>query len=37
VYWQPEELEAALLAAGFRDPKVGHTPRFFIHGEATAA
>jgi demethylmenaquinone methyltransferase/2-methoxy-6-polyprenyl-1,4-benzoquinol methylase len=37
VYWQPEELESALAAAGFRNVKVGHTPRFFIFGEATAA
>jgi demethylmenaquinone methyltransferase/2-methoxy-6-polyprenyl-1,4-benzoquinol methylase len=36
VYWQPAELEAALLAAGFRDPKVTFTSRFFLMGEATA-
>jgi len=37
VYWQPAELEAALLAAGFRDPKVTLTSRFFMMGGATAA
>lgn len=37
VYWQPEELEAALLAAGFVEPHVTTTPRFFLVGEATAA
>jgi demethylmenaquinone methyltransferase/2-methoxy-6-polyprenyl-1,4-benzoquinol methylase len=36
VYWQPEELEAALVAASFRDVNVGHTPRFFIYGSAVA-
>ncbi|MEO8625248.1 MAG: class I SAM-dependent methyltransferase [Candidatus Limnocylindrales bacterium] len=37
VYWQPEELEAALLAAGFASAKVTTTPRFFLMGEAVAA
>ncbi|MEP7378895.1 MAG: class I SAM-dependent methyltransferase [Chloroflexota bacterium] len=37
VYWQPDELEAALLAAGFASAKVTTTPRFFLMGEATAA
>ena len=37
VYWQPEELEAALLAAGFGSVKVTTTPRFFLMGEATAS
>ena len=37
VYWQPAELEAALLAASFRDPKVTLTSRFFLMGEAIAA
>lgn len=37
VYWQPEELEAALLAAGFVEPHVTTTPRFFLMGEAIAA
>ncbi len=36
VYWQPEELETALLAAGFASAKVTTTPRFFLMGEATA-
>jgi demethylmenaquinone methyltransferase/2-methoxy-6-polyprenyl-1,4-benzoquinol methylase len=36
VYWQPDELEDALHAAGFRDTHLGHTSRFFIYGEATA-
>jgi demethylmenaquinone methyltransferase/2-methoxy-6-polyprenyl-1,4-benzoquinol methylase len=36
VYWQPEELEGALLAAGFRDAKVTTTSRFFLMGEAIA-
>lgn len=36
VYWQPEELEAALLAAGFASAKVVTTPRFFLMGEAVA-
>ena len=37
VYWQPAELEAALLAAGFVEPHVTSTARFFLMGEATAA
>lgn len=36
VYWQPEELEAALFAAGFRDVLVTTTSRFFMMGEAVA-
>jgi ubiquinone/menaquinone biosynthesis C-methylase UbiE len=36
VYWEPEELEAALLAAGFASAKVITTPRFFLMGEAVA-
>jgi len=36
VYWQPEELEAALLASGFASAKVTTTPRFFLMGEAVA-
>lgn len=36
VYWEPAELEAALLAAGFAAPKVTTTSRFFLMGEATA-
>lgn len=37
VYWQPEELESALLAAGFVNANVTTTPRFFLMGEAVAA
>ncbi len=37
VYWQPDELEAALSVAGFRDAKVTTTSRFFLMGEAIAA
>jgi demethylmenaquinone methyltransferase/2-methoxy-6-polyprenyl-1,4-benzoquinol methylase len=37
VYWQPEELEVALLAAGFATAKVTTTSRFFLMGEATVA
>jgi demethylmenaquinone methyltransferase/2-methoxy-6-polyprenyl-1,4-benzoquinol methylase len=37
VYWEPAELEAALLAAGFATPKVNTTSRFFLLGEARAA
>ena len=37
VYWQPAELEAALLAAGFVEPHVTSTARFFLMGEGTAA
>jgi SAM-dependent methyltransferase len=34
VYYEPEELEAALLAAGFREAAVTMTPRFFLLGTA---
>ena len=37
VYWQPEELEHALIGAGFAAATVTTTPRFFILGEAVAA
>lgn len=36
VYYQPAELEQALLEAGFATAAVGTTPRFFLLGEATA-
>lgn len=36
VYWEPEELERALIAAGFKEPKVTMTSRFFVLGEAVA-
>ena len=36
VYWQTDELESALLTAGFVDPHVTTTHRFFLMGEATA-
>ena len=36
VYRGPEELEAALLAAGFASANVTTTPRFFLMGEAIA-
>jgi demethylmenaquinone methyltransferase/2-methoxy-6-polyprenyl-1,4-benzoquinol methylase len=36
VYWEPEELEDALTQAGFKEPKVTTTSRFFILGEAAA-
>jgi demethylmenaquinone methyltransferase/2-methoxy-6-polyprenyl-1,4-benzoquinol methylase len=36
VYWQPAELEAALVAAGFIDAHVTTTSRFFLTGQATA-
>ncbi|MGH2511672.1 MAG: class I SAM-dependent methyltransferase [Candidatus Limnocylindrales bacterium] len=36
VYWQPDELEAALRVAGFRSVEVTTTARFFILGRATA-
>ena len=36
VYYEPEELESALLAAGFASAKVTTTPRFFLLGEAVA-
>lgn len=34
VYRRPDEYEAALSAAGFRDIAVGTTGRFFVHGSA---
>ncbi|MGH2464763.1 MAG: class I SAM-dependent methyltransferase [Candidatus Limnocylindrales bacterium] len=34
VYWQPAELEAALLAAGFTTAEVRTTSRFFLIGSA---
>jgi SAM-dependent methyltransferase len=34
IYYEPEELEAALLAAGFSDATVTTTPRFFLLGMA---
>jgi len=37
IYYAPEELQAALLEAGFRDAKVETTPRFFLLGSAIAA
>ena len=37
VYYEPAELEQALLAAGFDRASVTTTPRFFLLGEATAA
>jgi ubiquinone/menaquinone biosynthesis C-methylase UbiE len=36
VYYQPAELEHALLAAGFAQAAVAATPRFFLLGEAAA-
>lgn len=36
VYYEPAELEAALLHAGFRDPSVSTTGRFFLTGIARA-
>jgi len=36
VYWQPGELEAALLAAGFSTARVSATGRFFLLGQARA-
>jgi len=36
VFYEPEELEAALLAAGFATAKVTKTSRFFVLGQATA-
>jgi demethylmenaquinone methyltransferase/2-methoxy-6-polyprenyl-1,4-benzoquinol methylase len=35
VFYEPEELEAALLAAGFSSAAVRTTPRFFLLGRAT--
>ena len=37
VYYGPEELQAALTAAGFADPRLTTTGRFFLTGSATAA
>lgn len=34
VFYAPAELEAALQTAGFEDPKVGSTARFFLLGSA---
>jgi SAM-dependent methyltransferase len=36
VFYEPAELEAALIGAGFHDTSVGTTPRFFLLGRATA-
>jgi SAM-dependent methyltransferase len=36
VYWQPGELERALQAAGFEEPSVSTTNRFFLLGQARA-
>jgi len=36
IHRQPEELESALLAAGFASAVVASTPRFFVHGRAGA-
>jgi SAM-dependent methyltransferase len=36
VYWQPGELERALRAAGFEQPSVSTTDRFFLLGQARA-
>ena len=36
VYWQPAELEAALLSAGFATAEVTTTSRFFLLGRAGA-
>ena len=35
VFWEPDELEAALAAAGFSAAKVSTTSRFFLLGAAT--
>ena len=37
VYYRPEEIESALIAAGFADPRVATTGRFFLTGSARAA
>lgn len=37
VYYEPEELEAALAEAGFRQARVTTTGRFFLTGSAIAA
>ena len=36
VYWRPGELETALRAAGFEEPSVSTTDRFFLLGQARA-
>jgi SAM-dependent methyltransferase len=36
VFYRPDELEAALTAAGFEAPAVGSTARFFLFGSARA-
>jgi hypothetical protein len=36
VFYAPDELEAALAAAGFEAPTVGSTARFFLLGRALA-
>ena len=36
VYYEPDELQAALLAAGFATAEVRKTSRFFVLGQATA-
>jgi demethylmenaquinone methyltransferase/2-methoxy-6-polyprenyl-1,4-benzoquinol methylase len=37
IYWEPEELEAGLKAAGFETASVHTTSRFFLLGEARTA
>jgi demethylmenaquinone methyltransferase/2-methoxy-6-polyprenyl-1,4-benzoquinol methylase len=37
VYYRPDELDRALAQAGFRDPHVETTGRFFLTGSAVAA
>jgi hypothetical protein len=37
VYYLPNELERALVQAGFRDARVETTGRFFLTGSAVAA
>jgi demethylmenaquinone methyltransferase/2-methoxy-6-polyprenyl-1,4-benzoquinol methylase len=36
IYYEPAQLEPALLMAGFANPEVSTTPHFFILGRATA-
>jgi ubiquinone/menaquinone biosynthesis C-methylase UbiE len=36
IYYTPQELEQALAATGFAEPKVVTTSRFFLMGQATA-
>ncbi len=36
IYWEPQELEEGLRAAGFSTASVGTTSRFFLLGEARA-